>query len=109
FGNDEIGIVNAAGSVINANVPGLTLNIDPNLSNGLTNEGVMAATNGGILLLNGNGGGTFTNRGTIAASGGMLEFSGAVTSSGTVDVGAGALLVTGSYTQSAGTFRLAGG
>ena len=109
FGNNEIGIVNAVGSVIDANVPGLTLNIDPNLSNGLTNEGLMAASNGGILLLNGNGGGTFTNHGTIAASGGMLQFSGAVTSSGTVDVGAGALLVTGSYTQSGGTFRLAGG
>ena len=69
----------------------------------------MQAINGGILLLSGNGGGTFTNSGTIKASGGTLQFDGAVTSSGTVDVGADTLLVTGSYTQSAGTFRLAGG
>jgi hypothetical protein len=110
FGNDEIGIVNAAGGVIDANVAGLTLNIDPNLTAGLTNEGIMAASKGGILLLNGNGGGTFSNSGTIKASGGgTLQFSGDVTSSGTVDVGADTLAVTGSYTQSAGTFRLAGG
>jgi hypothetical protein len=69
----------------------------------------MQAINGGNLLLSGNGGDTFTNSGTIKASGGTLQFDGAVTSSGTVDVGADTLLVTGSYTQSAGTFRLAGG
>jgi mannose-6-phosphate isomerase-like protein (cupin superfamily) len=109
FGNDEIGIVNAAGSVIDANIAGLTLNIDPNLSAGLTNEGVMEASKGGILLLSGNGGGAFTNSGTIMASGGALQFGGTVTSSGTVDVGGDTLAVSGSYTQSAGTFRLAGG
>ena len=70
---------------------------------------MMQATNGGILLLNGNGGGTFTNSGTIKASGGTLQFSGTVTSSGTVDVGADSLSVTGSYAQTAGTFRLSGG
>ena len=43
------------------------------------------------------------------ASGGTLQFSGTVTSSGTVDVGSDSLSVSGSYTQTAGTFRLAGG
>ena len=110
LGADEIGIVNQAGGVISANVSGLTLIVDPNATDGLVNQGTMQAINGGSLLLSGNGGGTFTNSGTIKASGGgTLQFDGAVTSSGTVDVGADTLLVTGSYTQSAGTFRLAGG
>ncbi len=112
LGNNEIGIVNQAGGVISANVSGLTLNVDPNLTNGLVNQGTMQAINGGILLLNGNGGGGFTNSGTIKAlSGGALQFTGAVTSTGTVDVGSDTLSVTGSgsYTQTAGTFRLAGG
>ena len=109
LGTNEIGIVNQAGGVISANVSGLTLTVDPNATDGLVNQGTMQAINGGNLLLSGNGGGTFTNSGTIKASGGTLQFDGAVNSSGTVDVGADTLLVTGSYTQSAGTFRLAGG
>ena len=102
LGNNVIGIVNQAGGIISANVSGLTLNVDPNLANGLVNQGTMQAINGGILLLNGNGGGTFTNSGTIKATGGTLQFTGAVSSSGTVDVGADSLSITGSgsYTQS---------
>ena len=109
LGNNGIGIVNQSGGLINANVSGLTLNVDPDSTDGLVNQGTMEASNGGILLLNGNGGGSFTNSGTIVASGGTLQFSGTVTSSGTVDVGSDSLSVTGSYTQTAGTFRLAGG
>ena len=112
LGNNEIGLVNQAGGVISANISGLTLNVDPNSTNGLVNQGTMQATNGGILRLNGNGGGTFTNNGTIKAlSGGMLKFEGTVTSSGTVDVGSDTLSISGSgsYAQTAGTFRLAGG
>ena len=112
LGNNEIGLVNQAGGVISANISGLTLNVDPNSTNGLVNQGTMQAINGGILRLNGNGGGTFTNNGTIKAlSGGMLKFEGTITSSGTVDVGSDTLTISGSgsYTQTAGTFRLAGG
>ena len=112
LGNNEIGLVNQAGGVISANISGLTLNVDPNSTNGLVNQGTMQAINGGILRLNGNGGGTFTNNGTIKAlSGGMLKFEGTVTSSGTVDVGSDTLSISGSgsYAQTAGTFRLAGG
>ena len=109
LGNNGIGIVNQTGGLINANVSGLTLNVDPDSTDGLVNQGTMEASNGGIFLLNGNGGGSFTNSGTIVASGGTLQFSGTVTSSGTVDVGSDSLSVSGSYTQTAGTFRLAGG
>ena len=111
LGLDQIGIVNQAAGVIDANVLGLTLFVDPNATNGLVNQGVMRASNGGTLFLSGNGGGAFTNSGTIEATGGTLQVSGTVTSSGTVDVGADSLSITGSgsYTQTAGTFRLAGG
>jgi len=111
LGLDQIGIVNQAAALIDANVSGLILDLDPGATDGLANQGTMEASNGGILLLDGNGGGTFTNSGTIKATGGTLQFSGTVTSSGTVDVGADTLSVTGSgsYTQTAGTFRMAGG
>jgi hypothetical protein len=110
LGGNEIGIVNQAAGIIDANVANLVLNVDPNAANGLLNEGLMRASNGGILLLNGNGGGAFTNSGTIqSVSGGVLRFNGTVTSTGTVNVGSGTLTATGNYTQSDGTFLLAGG
>ena len=100
LGTNEIGIINQAGGSILANVSGKALSVDPN-SDGLVNQGTMDAINGGILLLSGNGGGTFTNAGTIKSSGGALQVTGAVTSSGTVDVGSDTLSITGSgsYTQ----------
>jgi hypothetical protein len=70
----------------------------------------MRASNGGILQLKGNGGGSFTNSGLISSvSGGVLRFNGTVSSSGIVDVGSGTLTATGNYTQTAGVFALAGG
>lgn len=111
LGTNEIGIVNQVDGIISANAPLLTLNVDPNSSSGLVNQGTMQATNNGILLLNGNGGGAFANSGVIKATGGTLQFTGTVNSSGTVDVGADTLSITGSgsYTQTAGTFRMTGG
>ncbi len=112
LGNNEIGIVNQSAGVISANVSGLVLNVDPSAGAGLTNQGLMQATNGGILQLNGFGSGSFTNNGTISASSaGALQFTGTVTSTGTVDVGNATLSVSGNgnYTQTAGTFRLTGG
>ena len=85
LGNNEIGIVNQTGGVIDANVPGLPLNVDPNSEPGLTNTGIMQASNGGILLLNGNGGGGFNNvGGTITAlDGSQVQFvNGAVITGG---------------------------
>ena len=47
---------------------GLSLNVDPRDIDGLINLGTMRASNGGILLLNGFGGGAFANTGgTISA------------------------------------------
>ena len=113
FGLNEIGIVNQVAGVIDANVSGLGLDLDPNAAVGLTNQGILRASNGGILRLSGNGGGGFNNSGTIEArSGGAVQFQGAVvTSSGTVDVDSNTLAISGggTYTQTAGTFRLAGG
>jgi hypothetical protein len=110
LGFDQIGIINQASGLIDANVSGNTLNVDPNAANGLINQGLMQASNGGILLLNGAFGGSFTNSGTIkSVGGGVLQFNGTVTSSGVVDVGSGTLTATGNYTQTAGSFILAGG
>ncbi len=110
LGFNQIGIVNQAAGIIDANSNGLVLNVDPNATDGLNNQGLMRASNGGILQLNGNGGGAFTNSGTIAAvTGGVLRFNGTVTSSGTVDVGNGTLTGTGTYTQTGGSFILTGG
>ena len=49
--------------VISADVNGLVLNVDPNSSSGLINNGLVQAVGGGILLLNGNGGGRDLNAG----------------------------------------------
>src|SRR4029078_11168855 len=65
LGTNELGIVNQ--SLINANVSGLILNVDPGATAGLINQALMEASNGGILQLNGFGSGTFTNSGTITA------------------------------------------
>ena len=109
LGANKTQFLNQAAGVINANIDGRTLVVDPN-NGGFNNQGLLEASNGGILQLTGNGGGTFTNSGTIKAlNGGVLKFDGILTSSGVVDVGANTLTGTGSYTQTAGTFRLAGG
>ncbi len=113
FGANAITITNQAS--INANVSGQTLTIDPaNSANAFRNEasGTTQASNGGILVLSGNGGGDFTNFGTISAvSEGAIQLTGTLNSSGTVDIGSDTLSVTGAgaYNQTAGTFRLAGG
>ena len=68
LGTNEIALTNLG--LINANVNGLQLVIDPaNVANGFVNEssGLFRASNGGILRLNGNGGGNFTNNGSVTA------------------------------------------
>ncbi len=119
IGQNNTALTNQLGGIIDANIDGATLTIDPvtegsvgDLGPSFLNNGTLQATDGGILVLSGNGGGAFTNSGTIkATTGGALQVTATVTSSGTVDVGSDTLSVTGggTYTQSAGTFRLAGG
>src|SRR4029079_2963426 len=102
FGTNEIGIVNQTGGVIEANIAGLALNVDPNAANGLTNQGTMEATNGGILLLNGFGGGGFDNTGgtILAFDGSEVQFSnGAAITGGTLaTVGSGEIHIVGTAT-----------
>ncbi len=50
FGNNSLEIVNLAGGTITANVNNATYTLDPN-ANGITNSGLINATNGGILVL----------------------------------------------------------
>ena len=111
LGGNVGSFINQAAGTFNANVSGQTMVIDPvNSPNGFVNNGLLEATNGGVLQLTGNGGGAFVNGGTIqSTTGGVLRFDGVVTSSGTVDVGSGTLTGTGNYTQTAGTFQVAGG
>ncbi len=69
FGGNSLGIVNQANGIIDANVSTKTLFVDPSAAN-LTNTGLMEATNGGLLVLTGEGNGTFDNTsGTIQATG----------------------------------------
>ncbi|HEY1771215.1 MAG TPA: FecR domain-containing protein [Chthoniobacterales bacterium] len=102
FGNNEIGIVNQTGGVIDANSEGLSLNVDPASDPGLTNTGVMEASDGGILVLNGNGGGGFNNTGgTITAldSSQVQLTNGAVVTGGIFStVGSGTINVVNSAT-----------
>ena len=62
LGSDQVAIVNGLGGIINANVSGQTLDVDPG-AGGLTNAGLMEATNGGTLQINFNNEQGFTNRG----------------------------------------------
>ena len=113
IGANSIAITNQG--TIDANASDQSLTIDPaNTANAFINEasGIVRASDGGILILSGNGGGDFTNAGTIsAATGGSIQLTGALTSSGTVDIGNYFLAISGSglYTQTDGTFKLAGG
>jgi hypothetical protein len=65
IGANQIGIVLQAGGVIDANRNGFALDIDPNPANGFVNQGTLRASNGGLLVLNGNGDGGFANSGGL--------------------------------------------
>ncbi len=74
---------------IDANINGRTLTVDPgNVASAFVNEGILRASNGGILLLTGNGGGAFssTNGSAVSAVGASSEvrLSGTVALSDTV-------------------------
>ena len=105
LGSDRIGIVNAAAGIINANASGQTLNVDP-AAGGLTNAGLMEASNGGTLFLNIDNGQGFTNEGeyrvndgsTITATqGGVLNLV-----NGTLTGGTYTVLSTGSAATTLG-------
>jgi fibronectin-binding autotransporter adhesin len=116
LGADQIGIAIAGAGVINANASGLTLNIDPRPADGLTNAGELDASNSGILLLNGNNGGSFINNNIIRATGGgVINLTGTLTSGTTavLDLQGGTFLDNGNadvnqVTGTAGTINVAG-
>ena len=72
IGANAAAFINQAGGIFDANVNGGVLFFDPS-SGGFNNQGLLEATNGGILQLSGNAGGDFTNSGTILASGAGSE------------------------------------
>ncbi|MEM7624734.1 MAG: hypothetical protein AAF333_03810 [Planctomycetota bacterium] len=61
LGGNTAGIIN--GGLIDADVDGATLTVDPRNVVGLTNTGTLRASNGGILLLTGVNGGDFDSTG----------------------------------------------
>ncbi len=82
LGLNETQFINQAAGVVNANVNGRVLTVDPG-ANGFANQGLLAASNGGVLLLTGNGGGAFNNSGgIIRADGGEVQLSSLVAING---------------------------
>jgi|HubBroStandDraft_1064217.scaffolds.fasta_scaffold00057_21 fibronectin-binding autotransporter adhesin len=67
IGNGALGIVNASNGVINSNISGGNILVNPDVSLTSSNAGLMEATNGGTLTLSN---GTWTNTGTIQAAAG---------------------------------------
>ncbi|MFZ0911594.1 MAG: hypothetical protein WAN24_19145 [Candidatus Acidiferrales bacterium] len=97
IGYNGLAVVNGAAGIINANLSGNALYINPSA---LTNQGLMEATNGGVLQL--VGGATFNNTGahiTSNGSGSMVEFLSSPTIQGgtltTVNSGVLGTLVSG--------------
>lgn len=100
LGTNSIGIDNQG--LIDANVAGAELRINPSAALDLVNSGTMQASNGGRLNLNGSGSGDFTNTGTIQAldastvllDGGAIVNGGTLNSAGTGAVNIGILGAT---------------
>ena len=72
IGQSTAAITNGAAGVIQANIDGQTLLLDPvaTATDGgvsFINDGILRASNGGTLLLTGSGGGDFTNNNLIEA------------------------------------------
>ena len=80
FGQNTIAVTNTAGNLIDANVNGGALTLDPaNVLGGFgfTNGGTIQASGGGTLLLTGSGGGDFDNTGGLiqALAGSEVQFT----------------------------------
>jgi fibronectin-binding autotransporter adhesin len=67
IGNGTLVLANASNGVINSNISGGNITLNPYTSSTSTNAGLMEATNGGTLTMNN---GTWTNTGTIQAAAG---------------------------------------
>ena len=94
IGVNAMALTNQVAGLINANVSGQALEIDPNAAGGATNAGTMQASGGGILQLVD---GTFDNvGGTIAAlDGSTVELDAAVIQGGLLTtIGSGLIKAT---------------
>ena len=80
--------------LVNANVPGQTL--DGSQDTGVTNSGIMEATNGGTLLLNY----PVVNTSTVLASGGTVQVAGTLSGGTLTSTGVSALQLLNSGTLS---------
>jgi fibronectin-binding autotransporter adhesin len=91
IGNNALEIVNASGGIINSNVSGGNLVMQPDASLTSSNAGLIEATNGGtVTFVNG----TWTNTGTIEAAAGSainLESSVAISGGTLESVGTGSV------------------
>ena len=72
IGQNVTAITNSASGLINANIDGGRLTLDPSASAAdmgasFVNDGILRSSNGGILTLSGLGGGEFTNNNLIEA------------------------------------------
>jgi hypothetical protein len=98
-------LVNQKSGIVSANQPGRTLYINAN--GGVTNQGLMEATNGTVLNLSA----VVTNMHTIQTkgSGSQVLVPGTIKNTGTFTVGSGTLFqVTGTFTNSSSTALTAG-
>jgi hypothetical protein len=99
LGANETAFVNLSAGIIQANVAGRALIVDPNSAGGLSNAGIFRATNGGVMQLTGSGGGDFINTatGSIQANGSGSEVqlsSSARISGGTLSTSLGGIFRT---------------
>ncbi|MGA2021128.1 MAG: hypothetical protein ABSH02_11110 [Candidatus Sulfotelmatobacter sp.] len=91
IGNGTLVLANASNGVINSNVSGGNITLNPYTSSAAsTNAGLMEATNGGTLTMNN---GTWTNTGTIQAAAGS-----SVVLTSNVNITGGTLESTGTGT-----------
>jgi hypothetical protein len=99
IGNGGLALLNSSGGTINANVSGQTLFL--NGSGGVTNNGLLEATNGGTLEILGS---TVANTGgNITANGGAVVLNNATINGGTLQTVANGVATLNGVTISAGS------
>ena len=101
IGANQLSLVNAVGGLVDANVnaaanSGAVLFLDPRNGDGFSNQGVMQASNGGLLQLYGGFGGAFNNAGgiirAVGANSEVQLLSGASVTGGTLQTSGGGLI-----------------
>ncbi len=78
LGGNNIGIINQAAGLVDANSSGNVLLVNPDITNGMVNQGTMQASLGGILEVSGTSSGGFNNAGGVirAQAGSEVRFGG---------------------------------